>query len=524
MRRPGAGSCLSLLGVVFFLASSGRAATITGTVHGPGGAPVRAAFVAARNAKTGISVMVLSNTQGQYHVTDLPAGKYELQVRAAGYDVEPKTGITLKNSQEASFDFNLQKAVVHWADIPIYQGFKLLPDGNGKQAFIRHCGASCHGFEKMIETPRDPRDKQGWVDVVEAMRKRIGGVNLRVTDADAADIASYMFATFGKGSTLAASPADLPNYEATLPRFSDDGLKIVYTMYEMPSSRMPWDANPDRDGDIWLPYFGMTNGVGKLDPRIGKLQEYKLPTQQPPRIGIHSVYRGPDGIVWFTEEEENTLGRLDPKTGHFTEFKNTAKKGSMNTVRVDSTGMVWISGNPYTRRFDPKTNQFTDVPEAERTYAVILDKAGNKWFTENSGKGRIYRIAAETEKLTEWMPPSPGQRRRIQLDSHGIVWFAEYAAGKIGRLDPTTGAIREYDLPGDIPTPYPVGIDQDDQVWYASGVMDRMGRLDPSTGKVTEYPAPAVGNGMRELNNDSQGRMWFTSPGNNTVGFLSLAK
>ena len=32
------------------------------------------------------------------------------------------------------------------------------------------------------------------------------------------------------------------------------------------------------------------------------------------------------------------------------------------------------------------------------------------------------------------------------------------------------------------------------------------------------------GNRMREFNNDPQGRMWFASPGNNTVGYLYLAK
>jgi streptogramin lyase len=54
--------------------------------------------------------------------------------------------------------------------------------------------------------------------------------------------------------------------------------------------------------------------------------------------------------------------------------------------------------------------------------------------------------------------------------------------------------------------------------------MDTVGRLDPATGKITEYPPPAVGNGMRELNNDPKGRMWFASPGNNTVGYMYLAK
>jgi streptogramin lyase len=54
--------------------------------------------------------------------------------------------------------------------------------------------------------------------------------------------------------------------------------------------------------------------------------------------------------------------------------------------------------------------------------------------------------------------------------------------------------------------------------------MDTVGRMDPDTGKVMEFPPPAFSNGMRELNNDSQGRMWFASPGNNTVGYFYLTK
>ena len=98
------------------------------------------------------------------------------------------------------------------------------------------------------------------------------------------------------------------------------------------------------------------------------------------------------------------------------------------------------------------------------------------------------------------------------------------AAGKIIRLNPETGAFKEYPLPGEQPTPYPVGIDKEQYVWYSSGTMGTVGRLDPATGKVTEYPPPEVGNGMREFNNDPQGRMWLASPGNNTVGYLYLAK
>src|SRR5262249_14159502 len=50
-----------------------EAATITGTVTGPDGAPLRGAFVQARNAQTRITVSVLSDKDGKYRVENLPA-------------------------------------------------------------------------------------------------------------------------------------------------------------------------------------------------------------------------------------------------------------------------------------------------------------------------------------------------------------------------------------------------------------------------------------------------------------------
>ena len=138
--------------------------------------------------------------------------------------------------------------------------------------------------------------------------------------------------------------------------------------------------------------------------------------------------------------------------------------------------------------------------------------------------GAGVEVDYKTAKVTTWTPPQPGSRRRFQVDANGIGWLAQYDRGQIVRLDTKTGAFKGYHLPGEQPSPHPIGIDRSNQVWYASGIMDTVGRLDPATGKITEYPAPAVENGMRELNNDPKGRMWFASPGNNTVGYMYLAK
>jgi virginiamycin B lyase len=197
----------------------------------------------------------------------------------------------------------------------------------------------------------------------------------------------------------------------------------------------------------------------------------------------------------------------------------------MNTVRSDPNGILWVSGGPNSYRFDPKTGIYTELKDVPNTYGVNMDKVGNLWFDEAAGQGRIFKVDYKTEKVTTYTPPTaPGSRRRLQVDSSGNAWLAQYDAGQIVRLDGETGNFKVYKLPGDQPTPYPVGIDGNNNVWYASGIMDTVGRIEPATGKITEYPPPAVGNGMRELNNDLKGRMWFASPGNNTVGYMYLAK
>src|SRR5260370_12363481 len=90
---------LSLVSAFFALASFAYGATITGTVTGPDGAPFRAAFVQARNAKTKMTVMVLSDNSGRYRIENLPAGGYEGPTRTIGYRSDQRSGNLLAIKQ-----------------------------------------------------------------------------------------------------------------------------------------------------------------------------------------------------------------------------------------------------------------------------------------------------------------------------------------------------------------------------------------------------------------------------------------
>ena len=64
--------------------------------------------------------------------------------------------------------------------------------------------------------------------------------------------------------------------ERLVQQLSDDALKIVYLTYEMPPGRMTWDVTPDKQGNIWCLYIGTVNGVSKLNPETGELNEYRI--------------------------------------------------------------------------------------------------------------------------------------------------------------------------------------------------------------------------------------------------------
>src|ERR1700722_6322949 len=213
MRASAAGLSLGILGSFVLPAAFADAATITGTVTGPDGAPFRGAFVQARNAATHITVSVLSNAQGHYQVPDLAAGDYRLSIRAPGFKADPKSGIALTADQNLAQDIALQKSYVHWSDLSIEQGKELLPDARGKDLLFTHC-MPCHGFQSRMAAV--VRDEDGWRDRVNYMRDAMGFfINRPVfgfNDQKADDIVYYLNRMFGEESVLPKSPTELPDY------------------------------------------------------------------------------------------------------------------------------------------------------------------------------------------------------------------------------------------------------------------------------------------------------------------------
>ena len=89
---------IALAGLFTVLAANAFAGTLSGTVKDPGGAPFQGAFVQAKNLTTKMTHSVLSDRQGRYRIPDLAPGRYDVQVRALGFQADPRKGMPIETA------------------------------------------------------------------------------------------------------------------------------------------------------------------------------------------------------------------------------------------------------------------------------------------------------------------------------------------------------------------------------------------------------------------------------------------
>jgi hypothetical protein len=97
--------CLALFAVSAF--SQQITATISGTITDPAGAVVAGATVAATSVETGLAKTALTNDDGNYTITFLPPGSYNITVNKTGFEQITRENIKLEVAQTASIDITL---------------------------------------------------------------------------------------------------------------------------------------------------------------------------------------------------------------------------------------------------------------------------------------------------------------------------------------------------------------------------------------------------------------------------------
>jgi virginiamycin B lyase len=294
-------------------------------------------------------------------------------------------------------------------------------------------------------------------------------------------------------------------------------IEIVIDEWTVPNDSFPHDPAVAPDGSIW--YTGQqANTLGRLNPSTASVTEYRLPT---PDSGPHGLVADAAGNIWYTGNAARHVGRLDPTTGEVVEFPMPdARARDPHTPILDATGTVWftVQNGNFVGRLDPVTGEIVLVSSRtvnSRPYGMVIDSKGRPFF-DLFGTNKIGAIDPETLEVVEYTLPSGARPRRIAVTRDDVIWYTDYARGFLGRLDASTGEVTEFASPGGRASrPYGMTSTSDGAIWYSeSGVQpNTVVRFDPATGNLQSWPIPSGGGIVRHMVTAPNDDVWLACSG-----------
>jgi len=291
----------------------------------------------------------------------------------------------------------------------------------------------------------------------------------------------------------------------------------------------PHDPAVAPDGSLWYT-AQQVNKLGRVDPATGAIKEFPLPT---PDSGPHGLVVDRNGNVWYTANSKGLIGKLDPRSGRVTEYPIKDSRGrDPHTPVLDQQNIVWFTveeGNTI-GRLDPKSGDITltDVPTPHAApYGIVVSSRGTPFFCE-FGSNKLADINPETLKVTEHpLPNADARPRRLALAADDSLYFSDYARGYLGHFDPKTGKVNEWPSPGGKDShPYAIAVTKNGVVWYSeSGVKpNTIVRFDPKTEEFAVEAVPSGGGTIRNMVATPTGRIYIAESGVNTVGMIEPAR
>ena len=302
--------------------------------------------------------------------------------------------------------------------------------------------------------------------------------------------------------------------------------------------------------------------------RAQAVTEFQVPTPNSLPAGITV---GPDGAIWFTEENGHKIGRLG-MDGAFTEYPTATQPSTPTEITAGRDGALWFTqfgAGQLAHRPDHVAGvaritvdgtccREWEIPLGSGADGITTGPDGAIWFTSN-GTAQVGRI---TQFADPSIPPElfdvstvgfrPGD---ITTGPDGRLWFTMSEAHKIGAIttggSPTSyqlafgadpsgiassgGALwftqHGFDSIGRIPTfglpvtefgptgtgPSGIALGPDGALWFTEKEVGKIGRMT-TTGRITEFALPDPRSQPGGIVAGPDGAMWFTEEAANKIG------
>lgn len=182
------------------------------------------------------------------------------------------------------------------------------------------------------------------------------------------------------------------------------------------------------DGVVW--FTGQAGIVGRVDPARHEPGDAAEVIDAPRGRGPYGITATPAGEIYFASLAGSYLGRIEAVGDSFRVVELDPPTPGQGTRRAwsDSRGVIWTSEwtAGQVGRYDPATDAWQEwrLPgQAPQAYAVYVDERDDVWLTD-FGSNAIVRFDPDTETFVSLPLPDPQSAVRQLHGRTGEVWGA----------------------------------------------------------------------------------------------------
>ena len=456
-------------------------------------------------APNGVRTTVYTNGDGKFEFPKMQTGSYILRIPSP-VPFKPYVRESVSIDGATKLDDIVLERVADSDDLPAsallesqLSGAEILwnlPGSAEEKAMLQKNCSGCHSWQQIF---RNRYDERSWGLIVDRMMHFTGtAIAVRNKPMNAPDPEAAMLTKF-LARVRGPESQDMPI--RLFPRPRGESTRVVVTEFELPRSLlMLHDAALDAQGNVWYTSH-KTRYVGKMDPKTGIFTDYTIPLTPGAMPGTHHAVIDKKGIAWISENWAHQLNRLDPKTGEVHQAKiessTPINAPSFGNFTLDSEGYVWDGRHNLIVKMDPNTGKVLQQwpLQAESTYDNTISYDGRYWGGSGPANwgNTVEILDIQTGKLLNLNSGAHMMTaKRGGFDPFGNTWWGG-ADGSLIELNFKAQRIEEY-TPPIAPHPYTdfyeAMPDKNGEIW--AGVLHgrQMLRYNPKTDHWTVYQMP----------------------------------
>jgi streptogramin lyase len=192
--------------------------------------------------------------------------------------------------------------------------------------------------------------------------------------------------------------------------------------------------------------------------------------------------------IWLSER-----GRLTAvdASGRVQRFLYLADGTAPVDVAVDRRGAVWFAGRGSVTRLGPRGDilPVRVASAGDGPFGIAAAPDGTLWFTLSHAVGYVRADAGRNVTTRVFSTGRDSAPDGIAVDAHGTAWATD-ESGTILEID-ANGLVRRHPLGDADSVPFGITVGPDRHIWFTEFLADRLGRLDPATGVLREYGLPS---------------------------------